>query len=81
MVEITFFPGRSLDTKRRLYRAIAELMQRYGVPPDNCRIVLVEVPRENWSIRQGRAACDVDLGLRSGRVSAAGAPNGSGRSL
>lgn len=63
MVEITFFPGRSLETKRRLYRAIAELMKRYGVPPDNCRIVLVEVHRENWSIRQGRAACDVDLGF------------------
>ena len=63
MVEITFFPGRSLETKRKLYRAIMELLGRYGVAPDNCRIALIEVGPENWSIRQGRAACDVDLGF------------------
>jgi phenylpyruvate tautomerase PptA (4-oxalocrotonate tautomerase family) len=35
-----------------------------GIPPDHVLVLLDEVPRENWGIRGGRAACDVDLGFK-----------------
>ena len=63
VVEISLFPGRSLETKRSLYHAIADLMEAYGVKPDNTRIVLYEVPRENWGLRGGQAASDIELGF------------------
>jgi hypothetical protein len=37
-----------------------------GIPRDHVMIVLHEVPRENWGIRGGQAACDVDLGFKVG---------------
>ena len=63
MIEIALFPGRSLETKRTLYLSIANLMQKYGVDADNCRIVLFEVPRENWGLRGGQAGSDIELGF------------------
>ena len=61
-VEIQLFNGRSLKVKRQLYKRIVKFMQDIGVNPENTRIVLHEIARENWGIRGGRAACDVDLG-------------------
>jgi phenylpyruvate tautomerase PptA (4-oxalocrotonate tautomerase family) len=60
--EIQLFTGRSLETKRLLYQRIVELMTRHTVSPDNTRIVIHEIAKENWGIRGGQAACDVDLG-------------------
>ncbi|HDQ44810.1 MAG TPA: tautomerase family protein [bacterium] len=64
LVEIRLFAGRTLATKRKLYRAIVRLFAGWGVPEQNVRIVLHEVPMENWGIRGGQAACDVDPGYR-----------------
>jgi len=61
-VSIDAFAGRSLDAKRALYRAIVANLGRLGVPADHVKILLRELPRENWGIRGGQAACDVDLG-------------------
>jgi phenylpyruvate tautomerase PptA (4-oxalocrotonate tautomerase family) len=61
-IEIAMFAGRSLETKRALYKGIVEHVAPFGVPPDDVKVVLVEVPAENVGIRGGRAACDVDLG-------------------
>lgn len=62
-IEITLFAGRSLDAKRRLYKTIVGNLARFGVPAADVKIVLVEVPAENWGIRGGHAACDIDLGF------------------
>lgn len=62
-IEITLFAGRSLGAKRRLYRTIVENLAPFGVPAADVKIVLVEVPAENWGIRGGHAACDIDLGF------------------
>ena len=63
-VSIDAFAGRSLDAKRALYRAIVANLGRLGVPADHVKILLRELPRENWGIRGGQAACDVDLGFK-----------------
>lgn len=63
-ISIDAFPGRSLDAKRALYRAIVARLETCGIPRDHVEIVLRDVQRENWGIRGGQAACDVDLGFR-----------------
>jgi phenylpyruvate tautomerase PptA (4-oxalocrotonate tautomerase family) len=62
-IAITMYAGRSLDAKRRLYRAITRNLEPFGVPPKSVKIVLMEVPGENWGVRGGHAACDIDLGF------------------
>jgi phenylpyruvate tautomerase PptA (4-oxalocrotonate tautomerase family) len=62
-VAIDAIAGRSLDAKRNLYRAIVRNLEPFGIPSDHVHIVLRESPRENWGIRGGQAASDVDLGF------------------
>lgn len=64
LVEITAFPGRSVGAKRALYAAIVRNLGEAGVPADDVSIVLHEPPMENWGIRGGRSADQVDLGFR-----------------
>lgn len=64
LVTIDAFAGRSLDAKRHLYRAIVANLKALGIPADHIGIVLHEIPLENWGIRGGQAACDVDLGFK-----------------
>ena len=64
LVTIDAFAGRSLDAKRALYRAIVANLEALGVPRDHVKIVLREIPRENWGVRGGQAASDVDLGFK-----------------
>jgi phenylpyruvate tautomerase PptA (4-oxalocrotonate tautomerase family) len=63
-VSIDGFAGRSLDAKRALYRTIVENLGAVGIPKDHVKILLRELPRENWGIRGGQAACDVELGFK-----------------
>ena len=63
-VSIDAFDGRSIEAKRKLYRAIVNNLAALGIPKDHVVIVLREIPRENWGIRGGRAASDVDLGFK-----------------
>lgn len=65
LVELSVFAGRSLDAKRRLYEAIVRNLERgAGVDPAKVLIVLHEPPLENWGIRGGRAAADVQIGFK-----------------
>ena len=63
-ISIDAFAGRTLDAKRALYRAIVANLEALGVPKDHVKILLRELPRENWGIRGGRAGCDVELGFK-----------------
>lgn len=62
LVTLDCFSGRSLETKRALYRAITDGLVLCGIPADHLKILLREAPRENWAIRGGQPACDVALG-------------------
>lgn len=61
LVSIDCFVGRSLETKRALYRALIENLAACGIPADHLKILLRETPRENWAIRGGILASDVAL--------------------
>jgi phenylpyruvate tautomerase PptA (4-oxalocrotonate tautomerase family) len=66
-VALDVFAGRSLEAKRALYQEIVErLHAAVGIPPTDVLIFLREIPLENWGVRGGRAACDVDLGFQVG---------------
>jgi len=64
LVEITLFAGRSLEAKRALYRQVVERFGRLGIDANDVTIVLHEVAPENWGIRGGKPASEVDLGFR-----------------
>ncbi len=63
LVEVTMFPGRSVQAKRRLHQALVRNLGELGIPPGDVFIVLQEPPMENWGIRGGRMASEVDLGF------------------
>jgi phenylpyruvate tautomerase PptA (4-oxalocrotonate tautomerase family) len=61
-IEIMLFAERSLDARRKLYKALVHNLEPC-VPANDVKVMLVEVPAENWGLRGGRAGCDVDLGF------------------
>jgi phenylpyruvate tautomerase PptA (4-oxalocrotonate tautomerase family) len=63
-VEALVFPGRSRDAKRNLYRLAVEHLERAGVPRERVLLVLHEPPLENWGIRGGQCAADLQLGFK-----------------
>jgi phenylpyruvate tautomerase PptA (4-oxalocrotonate tautomerase family) len=63
MVAIDCFAGRSLRAKRALYAEIVARLATLGIPADHVTVTLREVEAENWGIRGGQAASDVDLGF------------------
>ncbi|HSO61564.1 MAG TPA: tautomerase family protein [Desulfobacterales bacterium] len=64
LVEITLFPGRSLDAKRILYRSIVRRFGEFGIAPTDIFIILNEPPLDNWGIRGGVPASEVDIGFK-----------------
>jgi phenylpyruvate tautomerase PptA (4-oxalocrotonate tautomerase family) len=64
LVELTVFPGRSADAKRRLFEAIVRNLERgAGIAPASVLIVIHEPPLECWGIRGGRPASEVSIGF------------------
>ena len=63
LVEATIFSGRSVETKRALYGAIVENLGALGIAAADVRVVLYEVPRENWGLKGGIPASEIELGF------------------
>jgi len=65
MVQITAFSGRSREAKRDLFAAVVRNLQTApGIDPLDVFIVLCEPPRDNWGIRGGQQASDLELGFK-----------------
>lgn len=65
LIEITMFHGRSRDAKKKLYGDIVNnLSENPGIDPQDIFIVLNEPPKENWGIRGGKPADEIDLGFK-----------------
>lgn len=62
-VSLDVFAGRTLEAKRSLYRGIVENLESLGIPRDHVKILLREIPREDWGISGGQAGSDVELGF------------------
>ncbi|MGB6182644.1 MAG: tautomerase family protein [Rhodococcus sp. (in: high G+C Gram-positive bacteria)] len=64
LVTVDCFAGRSIQAKRNLYREIVDgLGAAVNIPADHITIILRESAAENWGIRGGQAACDIELGF------------------
>lgn len=59
LLEVALFPGRSLATKRALYRALTDAVAALGVPPEAVTVMLNEVALHNWGIRDGQPASEI----------------------
>ena len=63
LVEVSLFSGRSLEAKRALYQTLVRRLSALGIAAGDVKIVVHEVPAENWGIRGGQMAADIDLGF------------------
>lgn len=63
LVTVDCYAGRSADAKRRLYAGVVEGLEVVGIPRNHVTVIVRDHPTENWGIRGGRAACDVNLGF------------------
>ena len=65
LIELTVFKGRSIEAKRRLYSTIVKnLKESLNIDGSDVLIVINEQPLENWGVRGGKAAIDIDLGFK-----------------
>jgi phenylpyruvate tautomerase PptA (4-oxalocrotonate tautomerase family) len=64
LVEVTMFSGRSMGAKRTLYQAIVRNLAALDVPPHDIKITLIEAPPENWGLRGGMPASEINLGFK-----------------
>lgn len=52
IIELSIFEGRSVDTKKKLYRLIFERFEKeLGILPNDVEITITETPLHNWGIR------------------------------
>jgi len=58
------FSGRSLNAKKAFYRAIVNNLGKLGIPADHVKVLLRESAAENWGVRGGVPASEVDLGFK-----------------
>jgi phenylpyruvate tautomerase PptA (4-oxalocrotonate tautomerase family) len=58
------FSGRSMETKRTLFRTLVANLSEFGVPANEIKIILIEVPAENWGLRGGLPASEINLGFK-----------------
>lgn len=65
-VEVSLFSGRSIEAKRSLYKSVVENLSKVGIPATEIKIVLTELTAENWGLRGGLPASDIDLGFKVG---------------
>ncbi|RYE09705.1 MAG: tautomerase family protein [Hyphomicrobiales bacterium] len=63
VLEISLFTGRSLDAKRKLFAALAAALAPFGLGEGDLKVILIDVPRENWGLR-GKSAADLELGFK-----------------
>ena len=49
LVEITMWPGRSAEVKKKIMREVTDALSRAcGAPPEAVEIILRDVPKTDW---------------------------------
>ncbi len=65
VIEIVMFKGRSIEAKKQLYKTIVNnLAENPGIKGDDIIIILHEPSLENWGIRGGQPANEINLGFK-----------------
>lgn len=65
IIEIKMFSGRTLETKKKLYKELFTLAHSVDVSSSNLNVILQDIEKENWGIRGGQPASEVDLGFKT----------------
>ena len=64
IIEITMFRGRSFEAKKALYAAIVRNLEKDpGIPGNDITIIIHEPSLDNWGIRGGKPASELELGF------------------
>lgn len=63
VIEITILPGRSFDAKKKLYQLIFSHLKTLGYNDNDAVVVLYEPELNNWGVRGGLTASEIDLGF------------------
>ncbi len=63
--EIKMFSGRTLETKKKLYIELFALASSFGVEDSNVNVILEDIDKQNWGIRGGQPASEVDLSFKT----------------
>jgi len=64
LIDIDLFVGRSLSAKKALYRALVSNLAKFDIPAEQIKILLRESAAENWGVRGGVPASEVDPGFK-----------------
>jgi phenylpyruvate tautomerase PptA (4-oxalocrotonate tautomerase family) len=64
LVNIDLFAGRSLAAKKALFQALVRNLGACGIPADHIKVLLRESSAENWGVRGGVPASEVELGFK-----------------
>jgi phenylpyruvate tautomerase PptA (4-oxalocrotonate tautomerase family) len=65
IIEISMFTGRSKETKKKLYQSIVNKLDIYGIfKKDSVFIIINEIAQENWGLRGGIPADEINLGFK-----------------
>lgn len=65
LIEITMFSGRSVNIKKTLYKTIVSVLEeKNGIKKEEIFIALNEQPLENWGVRGGTAASEINLNFK-----------------
>ena len=64
LIDIDLFAGRSLGAKKALYRALVDNLAKFDIPAEQIKILLRESTPENWGVRGGVPASEVELGFK-----------------
>jgi phenylpyruvate tautomerase PptA (4-oxalocrotonate tautomerase family) len=63
IIEITVLPGRSFEAKKKLYKLIFNQLKTLGYNANDAVVVLHEPEINNWGVRGGLPAGEIDLGF------------------
>lgn len=65
LIELTIFEGRSFESKKNLYKAIVDNLEKdLNINRTDVLIVINEPPLENWGVAGGKPASEVDMGFK-----------------
>lgn len=58
VIIVKMLEGRSVEQKRRLVKAVTEVVSKYtGASEDQVDVIIEDYPRENWA-KAGKLFCD-----------------------
>lgn len=63
IIEITILPGRSFEAKKHLYKLIFSELKKLGYQDNDAAVVLIEPELNNWGVRGGVPASEINLGF------------------